>query len=153
MAISANVIAWGAVAAMGMISLVAGPPAGWADQPAAATQSTSAHPTPVAEPTLAASAIASGGVTLHSVTVNLTVSERTFPGGAEALAINRNCLICHSAGMVLTQPRLSRADWQAEVNKMRNLYKAPIPPKDVPAIVDYLSNLGNMAAETARPRR
>jgi hypothetical protein len=27
--------------------------------------------------------------------------------------------------MVLTQPHLSRADWQAEVEKMRNAYKAP----------------------------
>jgi len=43
--------------------------------------------------------------------------------------------------MVLTQPHLSRADWQAEVGKMRNAYKAPITDADVPAIVDYLANL------------
>jgi hypothetical protein len=43
--------------------------------------------------------------------------------------------------MVLTQPHLSRADWQAEVEKMRNAYKAPIADADVPAIVDYLANL------------
>jgi len=47
----------------------------------------------------------------------------------------------HSAGMVLTQPHLSSADWQAEVEKMRNAYKAPIADADVPAIVDYLANL------------
>jgi hypothetical protein len=33
----------------------------------------------------------------------------TFPGAADA--VNNNCLACHSAGMVLTQPRLSCADW------------------------------------------
>jgi hypothetical protein len=43
--------------------------------------------------------------------------------------------------MVLTQPRLSRSQWQAEVDKMRNTYKAPISATDVPAIVDYLANL------------
>jgi hypothetical protein len=29
--------------------------------------------------------------------------------------------------------------WQAEVNKMINAFGAPIDPKDVPAIVDYLT--------------
>jgi len=85
--------------------------------------------------------VASGGVTLHSVNVDFPDSDRNFPGGAEADAINGNCLACHSAGMVLTQPHLSRAQWQAEVDKMRNTYKAPIDAADVPAIVDYLANL------------
>jgi hypothetical protein len=78
---------------------------------------------------------------LHSVNVDFPDSDRNFPGGAEADAINGNCLACHSAGMVLTQPHLSRAQWQAEVDKMRNTYRAPIDAADVPAIVDYLANL------------
>jgi hypothetical protein len=40
--------------------------------------------------------------------------------------------------MVLNQPALSRAEWQAEVDKMRMAYKAPIDQKDVASIVDYL---------------
>jgi hypothetical protein len=55
--------------------------------------------------------------------------------------VNNNCLVCHSAGMVLTQPRLPRAVWQAEVDKMRSTYKAPIAAEDVPAIVEYLAKL------------
>ena len=51
-------------------------------------------------------------MTLHSVNVSFPNSDRTFPGGAEADTINNDCLICHSAGMVLTQPSLSRAGWQ-----------------------------------------
>jgi hypothetical protein len=43
--------------------------------------------------------------------------------------------------MVLTQPALSKAQWHEEVEKMRNAYKAPIDPKDVDAIVDYLVSL------------
>jgi hypothetical protein len=43
---------------------------------------------------------------------------------------------------VLTQPALSKEQWHAEVEKMRTAYKAPIDPKDVNAIVDYLVGLG-----------
>jgi hypothetical protein len=85
------------------------------------------------------STIAAAGVVLRSVSVDFPDPGNTFPGAADA--VNNNCLGCHSAGMVLTQPRLSRAEWQAEVNKMRNAYKAPIADADVPAIVDYLAKL------------
>ena len=44
----------------------------------------------------------------------------------------------HSAGMVLNQPALPKAEWQAEVDKMRAAYKAPIDDKDVDEIIDYL---------------
>jgi hypothetical protein len=73
-----------------------------------------------------------------SVTVNLLFGDRMFPGpGADA--INKNCLACHSAGMVLNQPALSKSAWTAEVNKMINAYKAPVASEDVAAIVDYLT--------------
>jgi hypothetical protein len=83
--------------------------------------------------------VAGGGVALHSVDIDLPDSDRLFPGGAEADAVNNSCLACHSAGMVLTQPSLSRGDWQAEVDKMRNVYQAPVGAEDVPPIVDYLT--------------
>jgi len=55
---------------------------------------------------------------------------------------------------VLTQPSLSQAEWQGEVDKMRNVYKAPIPAGDVPTIVDYLAKLSDVTAQTAsRPTR
>jgi hypothetical protein len=40
--------------------------------------------------------------------------------------------------MVLNQPTLPKAAWEAEVAKMRNVYKAPVSESDVPAILDYL---------------
>jgi len=86
-------------------------------------------------------AISAAGITLHSVSFELPASARSFPGGAAADAINANCLTCHSAGMVLTQPMLDRASWQDEVNKMRLTFKAPIDPDAVPAIVTYLASL------------
>lgn len=61
-----------------------------------------------------------------------------IPGGASAEAVNANCLSCHSAEMILHQPRLGRIDWQGTVTKMRNVYKAPIDPADDAAILDWL---------------
>jgi mono/diheme cytochrome c family protein len=79
-------------------------------------------------------------ITLKSVTVDLPDSERTFPGpGADA--VNNNCLACHSAGMVLNQPVLTKSAWQAEVTKMIQNYKAPVSEEDVAAIVDYLASM------------
>ena len=75
---------------------------------------------------------------IKSTTVDLPPGDGMFPGGAAANAINNNCLACHSADMVLSQPALPRATWEAEVHKMINVYKAPIEDADVPAIVDYL---------------
>jgi hypothetical protein len=71
-------------------------------------------------------------VTLHSVDGSFPNSDATFPGGAGADAINNDCLICHSAGMVLDQPSLSQAEWQGIVDQMRNDFKAPFAAGDAP---------------------
>ena len=78
---------------------------------------------------------------LKSVKLDLPDSDRMFPAGPGSDAINNNCLACHSAGMVLNQPALSKQAWTAEVNKMINNYKAPIAPEDVGNIVEYLTAL------------
>jgi hypothetical protein len=80
-------------------------------------------------------------IELKSVKIDLPDSDRMFPAGPGSDAINNNCLTCHSAGMVLNQPELSKQAWAAEVNKMINSYKAPIAPQDVGAIVEYLTGL------------
>ncbi|MDZ5648798.1 hypothetical protein [Nitrospirillum sp. BR 11828] len=99
-------------------------------------------PASLATPALAApkssTVTGPGGITLRSVTVDLPQSDREFPG-ADAAAINNNCLTCHSAGMVLRQPPFPREKWAEIVNKMIQTYKAPIDAGDVPAIVDYLA--------------
>lgn len=77
-------------------------------------------------------------IRLKSVTLTLPDSDRKLPDGPGVAAVTNNCLACHSAGMILNQPALPPAAWQAEVAKMRNVYKAPVDDKDVPAIVQYL---------------
>lgn len=50
------------------------------------------------------------------------------------------CKACHSVDYIATQPsKKGRAFWEAEVQKMINVYKAPINPTDAQAIVDYLA--------------
>ena len=89
--------------------------------------------------TVSFGALAAVPTELKSERVELPDSSRMFPPGPGADAINNNCLACHSAGMVLNQPRLSKEAWAAEVHKMINSYKAPVAPEDVDAIVNYLS--------------
>src|SRR6202051_3957801 len=114
----------------------------------------------VARPSLAAenapatpSTVAGAGVPLHSVNFEFPDPARMFPGDSKADAINNNCLACHSAGMVLTQPALSRAEWQSEVDKMRSTYKAPVNASDDPSIVDYLAALKAGKQKVRRARR
>lgn len=76
---------------------------------------------------------------LKSEDVTLPQSDRGLPERPGRDAVQNNCFTCHSAGMILTQPPLPKATWEAEVAKMRNVYKASIDDKDVPAIVDYLT--------------
>jgi mono/diheme cytochrome c family protein len=80
-------------------------------------------------------------LSLKSVSVDLPFGDRMFPDGPGADLVNGNCLACHSVGMVLNQPAMSEAQWQTEVEKMRSAYKAPIDPKDVDAIINYLAGL------------
>ncbi|MGQ3301066.1 c-type cytochrome [Reyranella sp.] len=99
------------------------------------------HP-PVQLPAPAPTAVASSGATafvLKSVSVDLPTSTVVFPGGATAETINANCLSCHSAGMVLTQPNLPKATWAGIVDKMIHAYKAPVDDGEMAAIVDYLA--------------
>ena len=77
---------------------------------------------------------------LKSESVDLPSGDRLFEGpGADA--INNNCLACHSADMVLNQPALPKATWEAEVHKMINAYKAPVAEADIAPIIAYLVQL------------
>lgn len=79
-----------------------------------------------------------GKPVLQSVQVDTPTDRRTFPPGPAVDAVNNECLTCHSVGMVMTQPAMSKAAWEAEVKKMAAVYGAPVAAEDVPKIVDYL---------------
>lgn len=75
------------------------------------------------------------------VSVELPTSYAAFPSGNGADIANGNCLICHSAGMVLRQPPLTVDEWTGEINKMRTAYGAPLPADQVAALAAYLHSI------------
>ncbi len=80
---------------------------------------------------VAASLLAADAWKLPPETVKLK------PGAGVELATGQ-CLLCHSAEYIGTQPRLTRAGWEASVKKMKEKYGAPIPADKSTALVDYL---------------
>ncbi len=78
---------------------------------------------------------------LKSVKVTLPESTAVLPPGPGSDVASANCLICHSAGMIMNQPAMPKAAWEAEVNKMRNVYKAPVQTTDIATITDYLTSI------------
>lgn len=82
---------------------------------------------------------------LASRTIALPADDVRFPEPAGAL-LNRNCVSCHSASMILYQPRLTEAQWQAAVAKMRDAYHAPIAEADDTGIVRELVAINSNVA-------
>lgn len=77
----------------------------------------------------------------HTVTAEFPDSRTVFPPGNGADIANSQCMICHSAGMVTRQPRLSLSAWTGEINKMRTAYGAPIPQEQVETLAKYLETM------------
>lgn len=70
-------------------------------------------------------------------------TNRFKPGAGSEIAATQ-CIICHSADYISTQPPMPRAFWKAGVQKMQKVYGAPIPDQQVEPLVDYLvKNYGN----------
>jgi mono/diheme cytochrome c family protein len=60
--------------------------------------------------------------------------------GAGVDVVETQCAACHSLDYIqMNSPFPTRAVWEAEVNKMINVFGADIPPPDAKTIVDYLA--------------
>ena len=58
------------------------------------------------------------------------------PGKEKAM----QCVACHSLDYIpMNSPFLDKAGWRASVNKMINVYGAPIAKEDVEIIAQYLA--------------
>jgi mono/diheme cytochrome c family protein len=75
------------------------------------------------------------------VKVELPAGDEIFPPGVGADIATSQCLICHSAGMVLQQPPLTKSEWRAEILKMRSAYGAPVPDDQVDGLLEYLVSI------------
>jgi sulfite dehydrogenase len=60
---------------------------------------------------------------------------KTTPG---VELVQSNCLICHSAEYLTTQPSLTREQWKASITKMQQKYAAPVTAEAVEPLLDYL---------------
>ncbi len=137
MALQFHTLAFGAIAVTALVLFGIGHPPAEAP-PSPTTPGLAVTPD---APGPVASSVSAAGVVLTSTSVVLPISDRTFPAGPGMDVAQNNCTACHSPGMVLNQPRLTRAAWEGEVNKMRAAYKAPVDAADVPAIVAYLDTI------------
>jgi len=55
--------------------------------------------------------------------------------------VEKHCGICHSLDyLTINSPILDRQGWTSEVNKMINVFGAPINPYETAIIIDYLAN-------------
>lgn len=73
------------------------------------------------------------------VSITLPTDTATFKDAPGVTLANAQCLTCHSALYVITQPPLSLKQWTAEVVKMQHLYGAPIPTNQIPELAYYLA--------------
>ncbi len=73
------------------------------------------------------------------VTITLPPETAALKPGKGAELAQANCLICHSAEYISTQPPMPRKFWEASVAKMIGKYGALTAPETIPALVDYLA--------------
>lgn len=92
-------------------------------------------------PTLAPPSVSGNGFTLTDAAIELPMEDQAFPAGPHLDAVTSNCTSCHSPAMILSQPPLTREQWEGEVKKMRETYHAPVDQAAVPGIVAYLTAL------------
>ena len=72
-----------------------------------------------------------------SITLPVETAALRKAPGVEIAAMQ--CMTCHSAEYINTQPSLTRTAWKASVDKMRAKFGAPIPEDQVEKLADYLA--------------
>jgi hypothetical protein len=78
-------------------------------------------------------------IKLTSQTITLPFGDKTFQGGESAKLANTHCLLCHSKGMIDTQPPLSADTWKKEIDRMRSAYGCPLRADEVDGLVKFIS--------------
>jgi hypothetical protein len=83
-------------------------------------------------------------VAARAAPISYTLPQETaaFKPGPNLEVVQNNCIGCHSADYINTQPRDAKSKrdfWQAEVTKMIKVYGAPIDADAVGKIVEYLA--------------
>jgi len=77
--------------------------------------------------------------TAAPITITLPPETATLKPGKGAELAQANCLVCHSAEYIASQPPMPRKFWDASVKKMIEKYAAPTPPEITAALAEYLT--------------
>jgi len=97
-------------------------------------------------------ALAFAALFTQAVPIKITLPPETakLREGTGADLAKAQCLLCHSADYISTQPRLSAAAWKATVIKMRDKYAAPIAEEKIEPLVQYLATNYGPITSTAK---
>lgn len=82
-------------------------------------------------------AYAGPGGSVHSIELPEIKTELKAGEGKDIT--ERFCIICHSLDYITMQPKFTRPQWAAVVNKMIKVMGAPIPEEDAKIISGYLT--------------
>ena len=85
-------------------------------------------------------------IRLTSQKIDLPFGDKIFAGGADAKLANSHCLLCHSKGMVDTQPPLPLETWKKEVDKMRTAYGCPLRADQTDGLAEFIAHAASVAA-------
>jgi hypothetical protein len=86
-------------------------------------------------------------IQLTSQKVTLPFGNKTFARKGEAATIaNEHCLLCHSRGMIDTQPPLTLESWKKEVDKMRTAYGCPLRADQTAGVAEFIAHAASASA-------
>jgi len=80
-------------------------------------------------------------VALFALTASALADEQPVPlkDAPGRDVVENTCSVCHSLDYIRTNsPFMTPQVWEAEVNKMINVFGAPASPQDAKVIIDYL---------------
>jgi len=88
-------------------------------------------------------------IDLTSQKITLPFGNKTFAGnGEEVTIVNEHCLLCHSRGMIDTQPPLTLENWK-EVDEMRSAYGCPLRADQTAPVAEFISHAEDASAVAA----
>lgn len=73
----------------------------------------------------------------HSI--NLPTIQTELKAGDGREKVEAYCNICHSTDYITMQPRFSKAQWTATVNRMIKVFGCPVNEDDAKKIINYLA--------------
>lgn len=85
-------------------------------------------------------------IKLTSQKIALPFGNQVFAGGDVAQLANSHCLLCHSKGMIDTQPPLTVETWKKEVEKMRTAYGCPLDAEQTAGVAEFVLHAASAPA-------